>query len=242
MISLRSCQSPPLFFSPDGPGGGASHLSSSFLLLCSLLQRIAFGSPLARSQVFPSPLLSLFVDLIRLSLLSDVHKNIPSSLFGRSTRRRDCTPTPTASPTAGGAARSPSALKLIRSCDSGAKRANVKTCLLRFYFGYCSSSRLPFPSSSLSRAPLPPSLLPILPSLLSARFPAPKSHHKSALHNSTSRRKRSKGSRIHNIHVDRYCAGYPNTGHGLNKLRLPSRRRSTFVGSSPVCPKWFEFH
>ena len=78
--------------------------------------------------------------------------------------------------------------------------------------------------SSLSRAPLPPSYPPL--SLLSARFPAPKSHHKSALHNSTSRRKRSKGSRIHNIHADRYCAGYPNTGHGLNKLRLDRPRLS----------------
>ena len=175
---------------------------------------MCYGHVAATGEKFPHPPLSL----LRLPLLSDVHKNIPSSLFGRSTRRRDCTPTPTASPTAGGAARSPSALKLIRSCDSGAKRANVKTCLLRFYFGYCSSS------PSLSRAPLPPSYPPL--SLLSARFPAPKSHHKSALHNSTSRRKRSKGSRIHNIYVDRYCAGYPNTGHGLNKLRLDGPRLS----------------
>ena len=109
------------------------------------------------------------LSLLRLPLLSDVHKNIPSSLFGRSTRRRDCTPTPTASPAAGGAARSPSALKLIRSCDSGAKRANVKTCLLRFYFGYCSSYR---------RSSLPsfehPSLLPFSPLSSIRSFPRPK--------------------------------------------------------------------
>ena len=85
----------------------------------------------------------------------------------------------------------PRTVDLIRSRDPRAKRANVKTCLLRFYFGYCSSLP-PFPST--------PPLLSSPPSLVS---PAPKSHHKSALHISTSRRKRSKGSRFHNIQIDR---------------------------------------
>ena len=58
----------------------------------------------------------------------------------------------------------PRTVDLIWSRDPRAKRANVKTCLLRFYFGYCSS--LPPPSSLPFRAPLPSSPL-LRPSLVS---------------------------------------------------------------------------
>ena len=51
-------------------------------------------------------------------------------------------------------ARSPRAEESVRSRDPGAKRANVKTCLLRFYFGYCSLFSPPFLSS------YPPPLFP----------------------------------------------------------------------------------
>ena len=147
---------------------------------------------------------------IRLRPSSDVHKNIPSSLFRRGARtqstrrrrrRRDCTPVPTRSPrrrrhrsfpACGGVG------PVARSRSKKGKCQNLSPAIL-FWLLFPLLSSLPL------ELPSPPLPLP-------SRFPAPKSHHKSALHNSTSRRKRSRGSRIHNIQIDRwidrYCAAF----------------------------------
>ena len=137
-------------------------------------------------EKFPLPL--------RLRPSSDVHKNIPSSLFRRGREAR-------AAAAAAAAIvhrdsdeiTAKAATPLAPPCGSGVdpvapfgskkgKCQNLSPAILFWLLFLPPHPPLSLSSFLLFRASL----------LLSPRFPAPKSHHKSALHNSTSEEKEAK--------------------------------------------------